>query len=92
MRGFHVSWISFFLAFFCWFSITPLLSTIKEPEPVGIGISKEDVWTSSIVAVCGTIVMRLALGPMCDKVRGSNINYLNDRFLTISAYRSMAPA
>ena len=45
MRGFHVSWISFFLAFFCWFSITPLLSTIKEPEPVGIGISKEDIWT-----------------------------------------------
>merc|ERR1719201_1526955 len=67
MRGFHVSWISFFLAFFCWFSITPLLSTIKEPPPVGLGLSKEQIWTSSIVAVCGTIVMRLILGPMCDK-------------------------
>lgn len=67
MRAFHVSWFSFFLAFFCWFSITPLLSTIKEPKPNGLGLSKQEIWTSSIVAVCGTIVMRLVLGPLCDK-------------------------
>lgn len=69
MRGFHSSWISFFLAFFCWFAIAPLLSTLRLPEEEGgLGISKQDIWTSSIVSVCGTIVMRIVLGPMCDKV------------------------
>lgn len=68
MRGFHSSWISFFLAFFCWFAIAPLLSTLRLPEEEGgLGISKQDIWTSSIVSVCGTIVMRIVLGPMCDK-------------------------
>ena len=30
-------------------------------------LTKEEVWTSSIAAVTGTIVMRFALGPFCDK-------------------------
>ena len=63
MRAFHFSWSSFFLAFFIWFAIAPLLSEIRDD----LGISKQEVWTSSIVGVGGTIFMRFLLGPFCDK-------------------------
>ncbi len=63
MRAFHCSWWGFFVAFFIWFAIAPLLSEIKEE----FGFSKQEIWTSSIVGVGGTIVMRFILGPACDK-------------------------
>jgi NNP family nitrate/nitrite transporter-like MFS transporter len=63
MRAFHCSWWGFFIAFFIWFAIAPLLSEIKDT----LGISKKEVWTSSIIGVGGTILMRFILGPMCDK-------------------------
>ena len=63
MRAFHCSWWGFFIAFFIWFAIAPLLSEIRDD----IGITKKDVWTSNIVGVGGTIVMRFILGPLCDK-------------------------
>lgn len=63
MRAFHCSWFSFFLAFFVWFAIAPLLSEIKET----LGLTKQEIWTSSIVGVGGTIAMRFVLGPLCDK-------------------------
>jgi MFS transporter, NNP family, nitrate/nitrite transporter len=63
MRAFHVNWFGFFMAFCIWFAIAPLLSEIKKT----LNITKQDVWTSSIVAVSGTICMRFILGPLCDK-------------------------
>jgi len=63
MRAFHMSWWGFFIAFFIWFAIAPLLSEIKED----LGLTKQEVWTSSIVGVAGTIFMRFILGPACDK-------------------------
>jgi NNP family nitrate/nitrite transporter-like MFS transporter len=66
MRAFHCSWWGFFIAFFIWFAIAPLLSEMKDPE-TGLGLNKKEVWTSSIVGVAGTILMRFILGPMCDK-------------------------
>ena len=63
MRAFHCSWWGFFIAFFIWFAIAPLLGEIRDD----IGITKKDVWTSSIVGVGGTIFMRFVLGPTCDK-------------------------
>jgi NNP family nitrate/nitrite transporter-like MFS transporter len=65
MRAFHCSWWGFFIAFFIWFAIAPLLSEIKET----LGLTKQQIWTSNIVAVGSTIMMRFILGPMCDKVR-----------------------
>jgi NNP family nitrate/nitrite transporter-like MFS transporter len=64
MRAFHFSWIGFFIAFFIWFAIAPLLSEIR----VTLDLSKKEIWTSSIVGVGGTIFMRFLLGPFCDKV------------------------
>jgi NNP family nitrate/nitrite transporter-like MFS transporter len=63
MRAFHFSWFCFFIAFFIWFAIAPLLTEIKQD----LGLSKQQVWTSSIVGVGGTIAMRFILGPACDK-------------------------
>mmetsp|Transcript_29097 Transcript_29097/g.44694 ORF Transcript_29097/g.44694 Transcript_29097/m.44694 type:complete len:750 (-) Transcript_29097:89-2338(-) len=63
MRAFHASWFSFFVAFFLWFSITPLLSEVQD----SLELSKEDIWTSSLCGTAGTIVMRILMGPACDK-------------------------
>lgn len=63
MRAFHCSWWGFFIAFFIWFAIAPLLSEIRDD----LGLTKQEVWTSSIVGVAGTILMRFILGPACDK-------------------------
>lgn len=63
MRAFHCSWWAFFVAFFIWFSIAPLLGEIKND----LKLTKEQIWTSNIVSVMGTIFMRFALGPACDK-------------------------
>mmetsp|Transcript_3058 Transcript_3058/g.4609 ORF Transcript_3058/g.4609 Transcript_3058/m.4609 type:complete len:507 (-) Transcript_3058:239-1759(-) len=63
MRAFHFSWWCFFIAFFIWFAIAPLLGEIQDT----IGLTKQQIWTSNIVGVGGTIFMRFAMGPACDK-------------------------
>jgi NNP family nitrate/nitrite transporter-like MFS transporter len=63
MRAFHCSWFAFFMAFFIWFAIAPLLPEIRDT----LGLSKEEIWTSSIVGVGGTIFVRFLLGPLTDK-------------------------
>jgi MFS transporter, NNP family, nitrate/nitrite transporter len=63
MRAFHYNWFAFFIAFCIWFCIAPLLPEIKDD----LGITKKDVWTSNIIAVSGTILVRFIVGPLCDK-------------------------
>lgn len=63
MRAFHCSWWTFFVAFFIWFAIAPLLPEIKP----ALGLSPQQAWTSNILSVLGTIFMRFLLGPLCDK-------------------------
>jgi len=41
MRAFHFSWFSFFIAFFMWFSITPILKEVKD----SLNLSHQDVWS-----------------------------------------------
>lgn len=64
MRAFHCAWVGFFIAFFIWFAIAPLLSEIRDT----FDFSDSQIWTSNIVSVGGTIVMRFVLGPLCDKL------------------------
>ncbi|GKY95231.1 hypothetical protein MPSEU_000485900 [Mayamaea pseudoterrestris] len=64
MRAFHCSWWSFFIAFLIWFAIAPLLKEIGHT----LNLSKQELWTSNIVSVAGTIFMRFLLGPLCDKL------------------------
>jgi len=63
MRAFHASWSGFFIAFFIWFAIAPLLPEVKK----SLDIEKKQIWTSNIVGVGGTILMRFVFGPLCDK-------------------------
>lgn len=50
------------MAFFNWFAISPLLPFIQ----TDLGLTKKDLWTSSIAAVGSTILVRFILGPLCD--------------------------
>lgn len=63
MRAFHFAWFAFFIAFFIWFSIAPLMSEVK----ITLKLTKQEIWTSNIIGVGGTIFMRFLVGPLCDK-------------------------
>jgi len=63
MRAFHFSWMCFFTAFFIWFAIAPLLPEVA----ISLGLTKQQIWTSNICSVAGTIFMRFVNGPLCDK-------------------------
>ena len=63
MRAFHCAWWAFFIAFFIWFAIAPLLTEVRS----SLKLTKEEIWTSNIIGVGGTIFMRFILGPGCDK-------------------------
>jgi len=63
MRAFHCSWYCFFIAFFIWFAIAPLLPEIKKT----LDLTKKDIWTSNILSVASTILFRFVVGPGCDK-------------------------
>jgi NNP family nitrate/nitrite transporter-like MFS transporter len=62
MRGFHVAWMAFFVAFFTWFAITPLLSEVA----ISLDLTREEIWTSSVLAVAGSTMTRIMIGPMND--------------------------
>jgi NNP family nitrate/nitrite transporter-like MFS transporter len=72
MRAFHCAWWSFFIAFLCWFAVTPLLVEIRKT----LGLSKQQIWTSSVVGVAGTVFMRFLLGPLCDKFGARKLSSL----------------
>mmetsp|Transcript_19444 Transcript_19444/g.33377 ORF Transcript_19444/g.33377 Transcript_19444/m.33377 type:complete len:508 (+) Transcript_19444:72-1595(+) len=63
MRAFHCSWFCFFIAFFIWFAIAPLLPEVK----ITLDLTKHEIWTSNICSVFGTIFLRFVNGPICDK-------------------------
>jgi MFS transporter, NNP family, nitrate/nitrite transporter len=63
MRAFHMTWIAFFLCFFGWFGLAPLMPLVR----ADLHLSKEQVATSVIASVAGTIFARLLVGYLCDK-------------------------
>lgn len=63
MRAFHVTWIAFFLAFFGWFGISPLMAVIRED----LKLTQQQVGDTIIAGVFITIIARLIIGPMTDK-------------------------
>lgn len=63
MRAFHLSWLAFFICFFAWFAVAPLMPVIKGE----FGLSKDQLANIAIAAVSVTIFGRLLIGPLCDK-------------------------
>jgi len=63
MRAFHCAWTSFFVAFLCWFAIAPLLSEVT----ISLNLTKQQIWTSNMFSVTGSAILRIVIGPLCDK-------------------------
>src|SRR6187549_3383961 len=70
MRAFHVTWITFFLCFFGWFGIAPLMPIIRED----LGLSKSQIGNIIIASVSITNFARLLFGWLCDRI-GPRISY-----------------
>lgn len=64
MRTFHMTWIAFFLCFFGWFGIAPLMALVRED----LGLSKEQIGNTIIASVAITVIARLVIGWLCDKI------------------------
>ena len=63
MRAFHLTWVAFFICFFAWFACAPLMPVIKGE----FGLSVAQIANINIAAVAITILVRLIVGPMCDR-------------------------
>ena len=64
MRTFHMTWFAFFLCFFGWFGIAPLMAVVRDD----LGLTKEQVGNTIIASVAITVIARLAIGWLCDKI------------------------
>jgi NNP family nitrate/nitrite transporter-like MFS transporter len=63
MRVFHLAWMAFFVCFFAWFAVAPLMPVIRGD----LHLTKDQVANINIAAVCVTIFARLLVGPLCDR-------------------------
>jgi NNP family nitrate/nitrite transporter-like MFS transporter len=64
MRAFHMTWIAFFLCFFGWFGLAPLMPIVR----ADLHLTQAQVADSVIASVAGTIFARLLVGYLCDKL------------------------
>ncbi len=70
MRVFHLAWMAFFVCFFAWFAVAPLMPIIRND----LGLSKDQIANINIAAVAVTIFVRLIIGPLCDRF-GPRLTY-----------------
>lgn len=64
MRAFHMSWFAFFLCFFAWFGIAPLMKVVREE----MQLSQSQVGWCIIGSVAITVLARLFIGWLCDRI------------------------
>jgi len=62
MRTFHITWLMFFVCFFGWFGLAPLMPAIR----ADLGLTKAQVGNIMIASVASTVVSRLIIGKLCD--------------------------
>lgn len=62
MRTFHITWLMFFVCFFGWFGLAPLMPTIRAE----LHLTKAQVGNTIIASVAATIIARLFIGRLCD--------------------------
>ena len=70
MRAFHVTWLAFFLCFFGWFGIAPLMAVVRED----LHLTSDQIANTIIASTAITILARLAAGWLCDRV-GPRLTY-----------------
>ena len=64
MRTFHITWLMFFVCFFGWFGLAPLMPAIR----ADLGLTKAQVGNTIIASVSSTIIARLLIGKLCDRI------------------------
>ncbi|HVT28800.1 MAG TPA: MFS transporter, partial [Lacipirellulaceae bacterium] len=65
-----MSWIAFFLCFFAWFGVAPLMPVVREE----LVLTKDQVGWCIIGSVSATLLARLLVGWLCDRF-GPRISY-----------------
>jgi NNP family nitrate/nitrite transporter-like MFS transporter len=63
MRAFHMTWFAFFLCFFAWFGIAPLMKVVRDE----LHLTRSQIGWCIIGSVAITIVARLVTGWLCDR-------------------------
>jgi NNP family nitrate/nitrite transporter-like MFS transporter len=64
MRAFHMSWLAFFLCFFSWFGVAPLMPVIRQE----LHLTKAQTGNSIIASVALAVLGRLLMGWLCDRI------------------------
>ncbi|MFD1470478.1 MFS transporter [Hymenobacter caeli] len=64
MRTFHLTWLTFFMCFFGWFGIAPLMPLVREQ----LHLDKGQIGNIVIASVSATILARLLMGKLCDTI------------------------
>lgn len=63
MRAFHMTWLAFFLCFFGWFGLAPMMAIIRDD----LQLTKAQIGSTIMASVLMPVVMRLIIGPLCDR-------------------------
>ena len=64
MRAFHMSWFAFFLCFFAWFGIAPLMKAVRAE----MDLTPDQIGWLIIGSVTVTVFARLLIGWLCDRI------------------------
>ncbi len=64
MRAFHMSWFAFFICFFGWFGLAPLMPVIRDE----LHLTKAQIGNLTIASVAITVVVRAFIGFLCDRI------------------------
>ena len=64
MRAFHMAWLAFFLCFFSWFGVAPLMPVIRAE----LHLTKAQTGNSIIASVLLAVFGRLLMGWLCDRI------------------------
>lgn len=70
MRAFHCAWAAFFICFFAWFGLAPLMPILREE----MNLKPWQVGNLIVASVSATILARLIVGPLCDRL-GPRLTY-----------------
>ena len=64
MRAFHMTWFAFFLCFFAWFGIAPLMTIVRDE----MALTQSQIGWLVIGSVAATVIARLLIGWLCDRI------------------------
>ncbi len=70
MRAFHMAWMAFFLCFFAWFGVAPLMAVVRKE----MSLTPDQVGWCMIGSVSITIISRMVIGRVCDRF-GPRLTY-----------------